>query len=98
MSSSFARLDYSEQENREMLDVVHVYEEKGPRDELKNGTIRDGRGPADFLFRQADCMQTPAQPVSLLQSSCIILFRITSANVRPRPPRGEPGAVLPGHH
>src|SRR6266853_899333 len=59
LKSSFTWLDYSEQERRKMLDVIHSFDEKGTRDELGIGTIRDGL--ADLLFPGTGTVQTRAR-------------------------------------
>ncbi|MGA2248813.1 MAG: DUF6361 family protein [Verrucomicrobiota bacterium] len=59
MTSSFTWLDYSEQERRKMIDVIHSFDEKGTRDELGISTIRDGL--ADLLFPGTGTVQTRAR-------------------------------------
>ncbi len=59
MNSTFTWLDYSEQERRKMLDVIHSFDEKGTRDELGISTIRDGL--ADLLFPGTGTVQTRAR-------------------------------------
>jgi hypothetical protein len=57
--SSFTWLDYSEHERRKMLEVIHSFDEKGTRDELGIGIIRDGL--ADLLFPGTGTVQTRAR-------------------------------------
>lgn len=57
--SSFTWLDYSEHERRKMMDVIHAFDEKGTRDELGIGTIRNGL--ADLLFPGTGTVQTRAR-------------------------------------
>ncbi|MFH1039548.1 MAG: DUF6361 family protein [PVC group bacterium] len=57
--STFTWLDYSEHERRKMLEVIHSFDEKGTRDELGIGTIRDG--VADLLFPGTGTVQTRAR-------------------------------------
>lgn len=59
LRSTFTWLDYSEHERRRMLDVIHAFDEKGTRDELGIGTIRDGL--ADLLFPGTGTVQTRAK-------------------------------------
>lgn len=41
MGSSLTWLDYSEREQRRMLDVIGMFQEKETRDELGIGVVRD---------------------------------------------------------
>lgn len=59
MRSTFTWLDYSEHERRKMLEVIHSFDEKGTRDELGIGMIRDGL--ADLLFPGTGTVQTRAR-------------------------------------
>lgn len=59
LRSSFTWLDYSEHERRRMVDVIHAMQEKGTRDELGIGTIRDGL--ADLLFPGTGTVQRRAR-------------------------------------
>jgi len=59
LRSTFTWLDYSEHERRKMLEVIHSFDEKGTRDELGIGTIRDGM--ADLLFPGSGTVQTRAR-------------------------------------
>jgi hypothetical protein len=59
MPSTFAWLDYSEQERRKMLDVIELFGERTTRDELGLGTIRDAF--ADLLFPGTSTIQTRAR-------------------------------------
>jgi hypothetical protein len=59
MASSFTWLDYSEQERRKMLDVIHLFQEKDTRDELGIGTVRDAF--ADILFPGTSTIQRRAR-------------------------------------
>jgi hypothetical protein len=57
--SSFTWLDSSEQQRRQMLDVIHLFREKETRDELGIGAIRDAF--ADLLFPGTSTIQTRAR-------------------------------------
>jgi hypothetical protein len=59
MSSSFTWLDYSEQERRQMLDVIDLFREQETRDELGIGSVRDAF--ADMLFPGTSTIQTRAR-------------------------------------
>lgn len=59
MASSFTWLDYSERERRQMLDVIHLFDEKTTRDELGIGVVRDAF--ADMLFPGTSTIQTRAR-------------------------------------
>ncbi len=59
MSSSFAWLDYSEDERRRMLDAVDLFREKGTRDEMGIGAVRDAF--ADLFFPGTSTIQTRAR-------------------------------------
>jgi len=59
MPSTFTWLDYSEQERRKMLDVIHLFDEKGTRDELGIGAVRDSF--ADLFFPGTTTIQTRAK-------------------------------------
>jgi hypothetical protein len=59
MMSSFAWLDYSEAQKRQMLDVISLFREKTTRDELGIGTIRDAF--ADLFFPGTSTIQTRAR-------------------------------------
>lgn len=59
MTSTFTWLDYSERERRRMLDVISLFEEKGTRDELGIGVVRDAL--ADGLFPGINTIQTRAR-------------------------------------
>lgn len=48
MASTFAWLDHSEEQRRQILDVLDLFREKGTIDELGLGTIPDAF--ADMLF------------------------------------------------
>lgn len=61
LRSSFSWLDYSEHERRKMMDLIHAFQEKGTRDELGIGTVRDGL--ADLLFPGTGTVQTRARYV-----------------------------------
>ena len=41
MPSSFAWVDFAEEDRQKMLNVVHLFREQDTRDELGIGTIRD---------------------------------------------------------
>ena len=59
MGSSFTWLDYSEREQRRMLDVIGLFQEKETRDELGIGVVRDAF--ADMLFPGTSTIQTRAR-------------------------------------
>lgn len=59
MPSSFAWLDYSEDERRRMLDAVDLFGEKGTRDEMGIGAVRDAF--ADIFFPGTSTIQTRAR-------------------------------------
>lgn len=59
MASSFTWLDYSEREQRQMLDVIHLFDEKTTRDELGIGVVRDAF--ADMFFPGTSTIQTRAR-------------------------------------
>lgn len=59
MPSTFSWLDYSERERRKMLDVIHLFDEKGTRDELGIGAVRDSF--ADIFFPGTTTIQTRAK-------------------------------------
>jgi hypothetical protein len=59
MPSTFTWLDYSERERRKMLDVIHLFNEKGTRDELGIGVVRDSF--ADLFFPGTTTIQTRAK-------------------------------------
>jgi hypothetical protein len=57
--SSFTWLDYSEQQRRQMLDVIDLFREQETRDELGIGAVRDAF--ADMLFPGTSTIQTRAR-------------------------------------
>lgn len=59
MSSTFTWLDYSEQQRRQMLDVIDLFREQETRDELGVGAVRDAF--ADMLFPGTSTVQTRAR-------------------------------------
>ena len=59
MSSSFGWLDHSEQQRRQMLEIVNLFRDKGTLDELGIGVIRDGF--ADHFFPGTSTLQTRAR-------------------------------------
>lgn len=59
MTSIFAWLDHSEEQRRQILDVLDLFREKGTIDELGLGTIRDAF--ADMLFPGTSAPQTRAR-------------------------------------
>ena len=59
MPSSFAWLDYSEDERQRMLDAVDLFKEKGTRDEMGIGSVRDAF--ADLFFPGTSTIQTRAR-------------------------------------
>jgi hypothetical protein len=59
MTSTFAWLDHSEEQRRQILDVLDMFREKGTVDELGLGTIRDAF--ADMLFPGTSALQTKAR-------------------------------------
>jgi hypothetical protein len=59
MTSTFAWLDHSEEQRRQILDVLDLFREKGTIDELGLGTIRDAF--ADMLFPGTSAPQTKAR-------------------------------------
>jgi hypothetical protein len=59
MPSTFAWLDHSEEQRRQMLDVLGLFREKSTVDELGLGTIRDAI--ADLLFPGTSAPQTRAR-------------------------------------
>jgi hypothetical protein len=59
MASSFTWLDYSEQQRRQMLDVIDLFREQETRDELGIGAVRDAF--ADMLFPGTSTIQTRAR-------------------------------------
>jgi len=58
MPSSFTWLDYSEQQRRQMLDVIDLFREQETRDELGIGAVRDAF--AYMLFPGTSTIQTRA--------------------------------------
>lgn len=59
MPSTFTWLDYSEQERRQMLDVIDLFGERETRDELGLGGVRDAF--ADLMFPGTSTVQTVAK-------------------------------------
>lgn len=59
MSSTFAWLDYSDNEKRKMLDVISQFRERDTRDELGIGTVRDAF--SDMFFPGTSTIQTRAR-------------------------------------
>ena len=59
MPSSFAWVDFAEEDRRKMLNVVHLFREQETRDELGIGTIRDAF--ADHFFPGTSTIQTRAR-------------------------------------
>lgn len=59
MPSTFAWLDHSEEQRRQMLDVLELFREKGTVDELGLGTIREAF--AEMLFPGTGALQTRAR-------------------------------------
>lgn len=59
MISAFAWLDHSEEQRRQILDVLDLFREKGTIDELGLGTIRDAF--ADMLFPGTSAPMTRAR-------------------------------------
>lgn len=59
MVSTFAWMDYSEQQRRRMLDVIQQFRERTTRDELGLSGIRDAF--ADYLFPGTSTIQTRAR-------------------------------------
>ena len=59
MTSAFAWLDHSEEQRRQILDVLDLFREKSTIDELGLGTIRDAF--ADMLFPGTSAPQTKAR-------------------------------------
>ena len=58
MSSALTWLDFSDQEQRKVLDVIKLFRQEGTVDELGVGTIRDGL--ADLLFPGTSTLHTRA--------------------------------------
>jgi hypothetical protein len=59
MTSSFGWLDHSEQQRRQMLEIVNLFRDKGTLDELGIGVIRDAF--ADHFFPGTSTLQTRAR-------------------------------------
>ena len=59
MTSSFGWLDHSEQQRRQMLEIVDLFREKGTLDELGVGQVRDAF--ADIFFPGTSTLQTRAR-------------------------------------
>jgi hypothetical protein len=59
VASSLTWLDYSDQQRRQMLDVIHLFAEQTTRDELGLGSVRDAL--ADILFPGTSTIQTRAR-------------------------------------
>lgn len=59
MTSTFTWLDYSEDERRQMLDVIDSFGEQETRDELGLGSVRDAF--ADLMFPGTSTIQTRAK-------------------------------------
>lgn len=59
MASIFTWIDHSERQRRKVLDAIDMFHEKGTRDELGLGTIRDAF--ADLLFPGTGSLQTRAR-------------------------------------
>ena len=60
MTSAFGWLDHSEQQRRQMLEIVNLFREKGTLDELGIGVIRDGF--SDHFFPGTSTLQTRFLP------------------------------------
>ena len=59
LNSQISWLDYSEYERRKTLDMIDLFREKGTRDELGIGLIRDAL--ANLLFPGTSTVQTRAR-------------------------------------
>ena len=59
MASTFAWVDFAEEDRRKMLDVIHLFRERDTRDELGIGTIRDSF--SDYFFPGTSTIQTKAR-------------------------------------
>jgi hypothetical protein len=56
MASKFGWVDFSEEDRRKMLNVIHLFRERDTRDELGIGTIRDAF--SDYFFPGTSTIQT----------------------------------------
>src|SRR5574341_1235575 len=59
MPSSFAWVDFAEEDRRKMAEVIDLFREQDTRDELGLGVIRDAF--ADLLFPGTSTVQTRAR-------------------------------------
>lgn len=64
MGSKFGWVDFSEEDRRKMLDVIHLFHERDTRDELGIGTIRDSF--SDYFFPGTSTVQTRARYMLLV--------------------------------
>lgn len=89
MTSTFAWLDHSEEQRRQILDVLDLFREKSTIDELGLGTIRDAF--ADMLFPGTSAPQTRARYFLFIPWIYLRLERqrIPSAEIARRARRAE---------
>jgi len=89
MASTFAWLDHSEEQRRQILDVLDSFREKSTVDELGLGTIRDAFG--DMLFPGTSAPQTRARYFLFVPWIYLRLERqrIPSAEIARRARRAE---------
>src|SRR5262245_57558063 len=86
---SFAWLDHSEEQRRQVLDVLDLFREKSTIDELGLGTIRDAF--ADLLFPATSAPQTRARYFLFVPWLYLRLerLRVSSAEIARRARRSE---------
>src|SRR5881628_1852833 len=89
MTSTFTWLDHSEEQRRQILDVLDLFREKSTVDELGLGTIRDAF--ADMLFPGTSALQTRARYFLFIPWSYVRLERqrVPSAEIARRDRRVE---------
>lgn len=94
MVSSFAWVDFSEEDRRRAEDVLQLFSERDTRDELGIGVIRDAL--ADVLFPGTSTLHTRAAYFLLVPWTYRALAdRATSTNVAARARRAELDLIAP---
>ena len=94
MVSKFGWIDFSENERRQMLDVVHLFSERETRDELGIGTIRDAF--SDHFFPGTSTIQTRPKYMLLIPWMYLELERrrIPSAKIDARARKFETDLII----
>jgi len=59
MASSFGWVDFSEEERKKMVNLIHLFDEQDTRDELGIGSVRDAF--SNLLFPGTSTVQTRAK-------------------------------------